>query len=294
MNKTDRIIFGDNQFFGINHWSQEKAQALAEKYFNLQNVFRTYDAAFECGIRAVMLNSNVRAREICDYFRKNSSKYDQISWYPSIPYPHKYADLVAEKGMLNALSDVLFSNNSAVGALGMLAKGGMAAFQKDIVALMKMLVDVEFRMFAGLNVKVLFLQNVIADLLLGYGAKDLFRSFCDYVREKYKTVPGFITQNLPYMKRKLAEWGIDEVVVSSSINKIGYLMSPSVEAYLETIRDNDPEKYPLMALCPLASGAIPAKEAFPFINGLNIQSVVFGSSSENNIREAVRLIRNPE
>ena len=291
MNKIDKIICGDNQFFGINHMSQEKAQHLAEKYFDLRNVFRTYDAAFESGIRAVMLNSNARAKDICDYFRKNSSKYDQISWYPSIPYPHKYADLVAEKGVLAALSDVLFSNNSVLGTLGMLAKGGIAALQKDVVTLMKMLVDLEFQMFAGLNVKVLFLQNIIVDLLLGYGAKDLFRAFCDHVREKHKTVPGFITQNLPYLKRKLAEWNIDEVVVSSSINKIGYLMSPSVEAYLETIRENDSEKYPLMAMCTMASGAVPAKEAIPFINGLNIQSVVFGSSSENNIRETVDLIR---
>ena len=30
MEKFDRIIFGDNQFFGINHMSQEKAQSLAD------------------------------------------------------------------------------------------------------------------------------------------------------------------------------------------------------------------------------------------------------------------------
>ena len=28
----DRIIFGDNQFFGINHMSENKAQALSEKF----------------------------------------------------------------------------------------------------------------------------------------------------------------------------------------------------------------------------------------------------------------------
>jgi hypothetical protein len=28
----DRIIFGDNQFFGINHMSEDKAQALEEKF----------------------------------------------------------------------------------------------------------------------------------------------------------------------------------------------------------------------------------------------------------------------
>ena len=31
MEAIDKIIFGDNQFFGINHMSQEKAQQLAEE-----------------------------------------------------------------------------------------------------------------------------------------------------------------------------------------------------------------------------------------------------------------------
>ena len=32
METIDKIIFGDNQFFGINHMSQEKAQQLAENF----------------------------------------------------------------------------------------------------------------------------------------------------------------------------------------------------------------------------------------------------------------------
>lgn len=290
MESLDKIVFGDNQFFGINHMSQEKAQQLAEKYFDIRNIHRTYDIAFENGIRAVMLNSNARAKEICDYFRTHSAKYGDINWYPSIPYPHKYADLVAEKGILTAFNEVLFSNNTAMGALGMLAKGGMAVFNKDAITMMRMLVDLEFRMFNGLNAKVLFLQNIIVDLLLGYDMGDMFRAFCDHVREKYHITPGLITQNLPYLNKKLVEWGIEDVAICSSINKIGYLMSPSVDAYVETIKNNDPSKYQLMAMCTLASGAVPAKEAYKFINSLKLQSVVFGASSEKNIRETVSLI----
>lgn len=33
MEKIDRIIFGDNQFFGINHMSEEKAQQLYPSFF---------------------------------------------------------------------------------------------------------------------------------------------------------------------------------------------------------------------------------------------------------------------
>jgi hypothetical protein len=41
----------------------------------------------------------------------------------------------------------------------------------------------------------------------------------------------------------------------------------------------------------LASGAIPAKEAYDFINVQNIQSVVFGASSKNHIMETLKLIK---
>ena len=34
----DRIIFGDNQFFGINHMSEEKAQAQAERFKDSQTI----------------------------------------------------------------------------------------------------------------------------------------------------------------------------------------------------------------------------------------------------------------
>lgn len=290
MEKIDKIVFGDNQFFGINHMSQEKAQQLSEKFYNTENIFSVYDLAIRNGVNAIMLNSNDRAKEICEHFRSNKSKYGELAWYPSIPYPHKYANMVNEKGIFPAINEVLFSNNSALGVLGMVAKGGMAVVNKDAVELMKMLVDVEVKMYKGLDIKVIFLQNIIVDLILGYGMKEIFYEYCQYIRKKYKALPGLITQNLPYLKSKLEEWGIEEVVICSSINKIGYLMSPDVQSYVDCIKNNNAEKYQIMAMSTLASGAIKASEAYDFINQLNIQSVVFGASSERNIKETVGLI----
>jgi len=68
-------------------------------------------------------------------------------------------------------------------------------------------------------------------------------------------------------------------------------MSPNIQTYLDAIEKNDPNKYQLMAMSTLASGAIKATEAYDFINSLNLQSVVFGASSERNIKETVSLIK---
>ena len=290
MERIDKIVFGDNQFFGINHMSQEKAQQLSEKFFDIENIYRVYDIAIDAGVRAVMLNSNDRARQICDHFRENKQKYQDIAWYPSIPYPWKYANLVAEKGIMLAINEVLFKDNSAKGIIGMVAKGSSAVLGKDAVKMMQMLIDVEMKMFKGLNVKVIFLQNIITDLLLGYDVKEIFYEYTEYIRKKYNALPGLITENIPWVIQKLKEWEIKEVVVCSSFNKIGYLMSPDVESYLNTAKNNNPEEYQLMAMSTMASGAISAKDAYSFINEQNIQSVVFGASGKGHIEETVKLI----
>lgn len=292
MQAVDKIIFGDNQFFGINHMSQEKAQQLAEKFYDTSAIFKVYQIAYDSGIRAIMLNSNDRAKEICDHFKANQSMYPHMSWYPSIPYPHKYANLVSEKGIFPAINEILFKENSTSGIFSMITKGGVAVMGKDAIKLMQILIDVEMKIFKGLYVKVIFLQNIITDLLLGYEVKEIFFEYCQYIRKKYNATPGLITQNMPILKNKLEEWGIKEVVICSSFNKIGYLMSPGIREYIHTAANNNPQDYQLMAMSTLASGAINAYEAYEFINEQNIQSVVFGASSQKHIQETVSLINN--
>ena len=291
MERIDNIVFGDNQFFGINHRSQEKAEELSQYFSHLDNILRVYDDAIDCGVSAIMLNSNQKAQEITDYFRENKSKYSNLTWYPSIPYPHKYADMVNELGIIPAVTEVLFKGNSTGGVLGMIGKGTAALFTKDAMKMMEMLIDVEYKMFNGLDVKVLFLQNVITDLLLGYDNKDVFEHYCEYIWKKHKVIPGFITLNMPYLKNKLEQWGIDQVCICSSINAAGFNMYPSKEEYEKVIEENDPSKYQLMAMNVLASGSITPKQSFDYVNNLNVQSVVFGASSKGHIQSSVDSIK---
>lgn len=291
MEKLDKVILGDNQFFGINHRSQEKAEEMLKRFGNIDNIFEVYDNAFECGVKAVMLNSNEKAVAICDRFRAQKSKYGDVAWYPSIPYAYKYANMVNELGIFPAVNEVLFKGNSAGGVLNMIGKGAAAVLTKDAMRMMEMLIDVEYKMYRDLNVKVFFLQNIVTDLILGYGVKDVFEHFAEYIRKKYKVTPGFVTLNLPYLKSKLEEWGIDDVVICSSINAAGFNMHPSKEEYERVIAENDTSKYQLMAMNVLASGSITVQQSFDYINSLNIQSVVFGASSKGHIKSTVEAIK---
>ena len=67
--------------------------------------------------------------------------------------------------------------------LGTLTKGGMALFGKDMIKMMQMLVDIEMNIFKDLNVKAVFHQNIIADLILGFEVKEILAEYCYYIKK---------------------------------------------------------------------------------------------------------------
>ena len=284
----DRIIFGDNQFFGINHMSEDKAQALSERFRDLKAITDVIDVAYDCGIRAFMLNTNERAMEICNYLRQNMSRYPEIRLYPSMPYAHKYANAVAEKGIFGALKETLVADSSAGEILGMLTKGGASLFEKDMIKVMQLLVDIEMKIFRNLNVRVVFLQNIVTDLLLGFGVKEIFRSFFAYIEKKYDVKAGFVTMNMPRLVSFLIDCGIENPIVCSAINKAGYFMNPSIQAYEETLRE---KIFQPIAMSVLASGAVNPTAAVEYVCSQSaIKAIVFGASSRQHILETKELI----
>jgi hypothetical protein len=280
----DRVLFGDNQFFGVNHMSEDKARAQSMRFQELQAVLDVLDAAYQEGIRTFMCTTHERVSGICDYFRAQRDKYPDYLFYPCMPYAHKYANAVTELGMLEALRRFLPDD----GALGAMLKAGVALANKDAGAIVQLLIDAEMKMFHGLATPVIFLQNVVTDLLLGLGMKDALRFFADHVREQYHAEPGFITMNLPRLLDVLEELGIDNPIVCANINKIGFRMCGGVELYEKTIARR---RFRPIAMSVLASGAIAPREAIAYIcRQPQIESIVFGASSRANIRHTKMLI----
>ncbi len=153
---------------------------------------------------------------------------------------------------------------------------------------MELLIDVEMRSFSELDVRVVFLQNIVTEVMLGFGSREFFLGYADYIREKHGAEPGFITMNLPRLVERLLEWGVENPIVCSSINKAGYFMNPDMRSYEQTIRE---KPFRPMAMSILASGAIPAQDAVDYVCGQpKIQSIVFGASSRAHIAETKRMI----
>ncbi len=280
----DRILFGDNQFFGVNHMSEEKARQQAMRFQDLQAIIDVLDIVYEEGIRTFMCTTQDRMVDVCEHFREHKERYAGFKFYPCMPYAHKYANAVTEYGILGALQRFLPSNNK----LAAIWKGGLSAAKRDVEGIAEVLIDSEMNMFRGLETPVIFLQNVVSDLLLGLGIKEGFRIFADHVRQKYNAEAGFITMNLPRMLDILNELGFENPIVCSNINKIGFRMCGGVELYENTIATR---KFRPIAMSVLASGALHPREAIEYIaRQPRIESIVFGASSRANIKQTMQLI----
>jgi hypothetical protein len=280
----DRLLLGDNQFFGINHMSEERARAQAMRFRSLDAVVDVLDAAYDEGIRAFMCTTHDRIAAVCDHVRAHPDRYDGFSFYPCMPYAHKYANAVTESGVLGAVRRFLPDE----GILNATIRGGTSVAKRDIEGVTTLLVDAEMKMFDGLRTPVVYLQNIVVDLLLGLGFERAFRIFADHVSERYDAEPGFITMNLPALLPALERQGIENPIVCSNINKIGFRMCGGTEAYQSALRER---RFRAVAMSVFASGAIPAPEALEWVcTQPNVRSIVFGASSGRNISSTRELV----
>jgi hypothetical protein len=276
----ERILFGDNQFFAVNHISDSKSREQSIKFKDDGAIIKVLDDAMSCGINTFMCTTHDRIANICDIIRANPDKYKDFKIFPCMPYAHKYANAVTELGIAGTLKQYVPGN-----FFGSLFKGGMAYLAKDYEAIMELMIDAEMKMFKGIDTPVIFLQNVITDLLLGLRAYDMLAAFHAYIKKKYNAEAGFITMNMPKLVAVLDEMGIKNPIICSSINKAGFRMSGGKEIYEKIL---ETKKFRAVAMQVLGGGAIAPKEALEYVCGLpNIESILFGASSRGNIENTV-------
>ncbi len=280
----EKILFGDNQFFAVNHISDEKSRAQSIKFKDDEAILKTLDIVREAGINTFMCTTHDRIANICDVIRANPEKYKGFNIFPCMPYAHKYANAVTEEGIAGTLKQYVPGN-----FLGSLFKGGIAYLSKDYISIMELLIDAEMKMFKGISTPVIFLQNVVTDMLLGLGMVDVLKAFHSYVEKKHDAEAGFITMNMPKLLKELEAAGIENPIICSSINLSGFRMSGGKELYENTLKT---KKLRAIAMQVLGGGAINPKEAIEYVCNLpNIESILFGASSKANITQTVNYIR---
>lgn len=279
----DKVLFGDNQFFAVNHASDEKARAQSIRFKEDSAIIRVIDQAMDLGINTFMCTTHDRIGNICNHMRSNMGRYQDFNIYPCMPYAHKYANAVTELGIMGTIKQYVPGN-----LFSTFAKGGFAFLSKDFSKLMELLIDAEMKMFRGLKTPVIFIQNVLVDMILGLKMYQVFYEYDSYIRKKYNAEPGYITMNLPALLEALNSVDIENPIICSSINKIGFRMSGGIEIYEKYLKE---KKFRPIAMQVLAAGALRPKDAIEYLSNFpNIESVLFGASSKANIEETKNLI----
>lgn len=280
----DRIFFGDNQFFGVNHMSEEKARQQLMRFQDINVIVDTIYDAYQAGVPGFMCTTHERMIEVTEIMKQDPQKWANLSIYPGMPYAHKYANAMTEAGPFEAIRQFLPKGN----VLDTVKRGSKALFAQDVESVVTLLIDAEMKAFEGMRTPIIFLQNVVTDLILGLGYYDAFRMFSDHVTKKYGAEPGYFSMNLPMLLPALDKAGVKNPIVCANVNKLAFRMAGGIEAYREAT-----EKYParVIAMSVLASGAIPPKEAIEWVvDEPYVKSILFGASSRRNIESTVSLI----
>lgn len=280
----ERIIFGDNQFFGINHVSDQKSREQSIQFRKDTSIINMLKLTQEAGINTFMCTTHERMKTICEMIRLDE-EFSNFSIYPCLPYAHKYANAVTEYGIAGALKVFMPDN-----IMSSLFKGGTAVITRNYISMMKLLIDAELSMFKGLNTPVIFLQNVVTDLLLGLGMDEVIVAFDQYIKKKYNAEPGYITMNFPALMKLLTKNSIKNPIVCTSFNNDGFRMPGGKLQYEEAISAYECR---VIAMQIFSGGSTYPEKAVEYVCSLSrINSILFGASTAAHIHHTAELIRN--
>lgn len=221
MVEIDRVILGDNQFFGVNHMSQDKGRATYEQFKDQNEIKRILKYGLSKGVKGVMFSTHPSIYEICDMIRADEELRSNLNIYVNVPYIIKYVSMVTEMGMYNTIKTVL-KGKSGRGKTKFLLETGVNVLTLNHLGILERLVDVELAPFHDLNVKAIFLHNALCDLILGYDMKAVAVAFDKYVRKRYHAIPAYGTLNFSAYSKFLDDCGLQNSLIMTAVNKKGF------------------------------------------------------------------------
>jgi hypothetical protein len=278
-----KVLLGDNQFFGVNHFDLEKGVKTKLQFESINDIKLFINKSLSEGIDGFMINSNKKGYELISL---NEFQQNKEVHY-SIPYPHKYANMINEKGMLSLLQ-YCYKESSLI---------------KNIIPVLKFVItrDLKHLVKPAINLEVpqnlkkgsyVYLQNIITDLLLGIGREDILVEYIkSVVKMGYK--PGLITLN-PILvddlinKNLNSKWS-NELILCFNINIGGFNVFPSLEKVEAFIRSRP--KYKLMGMSIFSSGGANIPSSIDYIKQMNLDYVVFGTSKIENLKSNLKLLK---
>jgi hypothetical protein len=287
------LLVGDNAFHGISHLSQERARkrAIKDNPSNVEYATNLVNLSLQNGANGFMFSVSDTTLSILRAL-DHDKKPDL---YAIVPYAYEYVRLATQVGGVSGLAKQISRQIIFSKSVFAIAPNLIGLIRTDPSAFLKTYLIYEIsriRSAAGkdANLKSVLLHEVITDMALGFNLDWLFKSYIKFF-SKSKTRPGFETRNFPYLVQKFKEWHVDmnNLIITSSFNKIGFQMNPS-QTECEKALEETPQAE-IIAMSILAAGYLKPKDAIDYVRGLpNINAIVVGVSREQQARETFRLL----
>jgi hypothetical protein len=280
-----KILLGDNQFFGINHADLKKALETQQKFSTKEKITSFIIKSLNIGLDGFMINSNKLGYDVVQEYPFQINP--KVECHYSIPYPHKYASMVNEAGVLSLLSFII-KNIRFTDLLNVIR----FIYSSNVIFLLPIIVRLETPKALPKG-SVIYLQNIITDLVLGLNnGNKIIERFIETVESLgYKA--GIITLNPRHFRTKLIKSsGNKDLYLCFNINKSGFNVFPSVNEVQEEIKFIKANtKWNLVGMSIFSSGStrFTIPESIDYIKSLPLDYVVFGSSNLTNIESNLNL-----
>jgi len=289
------LLVGDNPFHGISHLSQERSKARIGVSQDLDFAANLVCLALDNGANGFMFSVSETTLAILERIRERGATR-RLGLYAIVPYAYEYVRLATQTGGLVGLAKRFGRQLVTSRNLGAIASGVKGVLGMNPEALLRTYLSYEIsriKSAAGKDVRIesVLLHEVITDMALALGLDWLFKAYRDYLEKRHIT-PGFNTCNFPCLVKRFREWGLDveDIVVATPFNKVGFQMNPSREECEKTLRSVG---VPFtVAISVLAAGYLALPEAAEYVAALpNIKGVAVGVSKETHARETFRVFR---
>lgn len=286
MFKLSKIILGSNPFDGVSYLSRAQAKSYLEKFSDEDEVYRVVEAARKSGLDTITCAYNERVLKALERIPKEN----RMKVIPVVPNAYEYVRQSSSKGLIGSVTSKL-KRTETFEKVKFIIKGTShikGIISKDIEALIRSMLELELAPFRKFDVPAVILHGHIADLALVSDNKKVFQVYCDFIRNSLKSEPFIATHNFGRSLPKYEEWNLDISGVHTSFNKKGFMMRPSASVCEELLEKTN--KY-ILAKKVMAGGILPPEEAFEYVKGKNIPSVVIGLGSVQEVYHTVAVAK---
>lgn len=278
-----KVIIGDNPFFGVNH--QHGSKPLDNEAIRFQKAVDVLAEAKMHNSNHLMITNHPSILKFLDFIDENNLNSIRLAFVA--PYPHKYNDIVANKGYLGLIR-YLLKGNSLYILKNLLSFLNIRNAHNHLV---KMICNSELSSlgFQKSKVEYMCMHNILVDMYVASGNISALKTFVKYTISK-NLKPVLITQNIIPLCKALEDFH-EDYTICFSYNTAGYMVNPSLDEVDIFLKNNEKKLPNLWAMQIMGSGILDLDHALQATKRNKFNGILYATTKRKRITELFNKIQ---